>query len=177
MSPSVWETRTRLSCGKENSLPSTGNTRNPPAGPELRPGWEETDGSGTPAADHMGRIRLRFPAPRAGGRGSPRSRDDGSKRGKKGMPDPKAPLHAAPPTLGTRVGLRSHAPGRPTPALPDGARFDRSSYALAFLTRQGECQAECVCALRGVPPSSDTGKGKGETGVGGGWKDHRIRKA
>lgn len=47
-----------------------------------------------------------------------------------------------------------------------GARFDRSSYAPAFLTRQGECQAECVCALRGVPPSSDTGKAEAVSGVG-----------
>ena len=93
------------------------------------------------------------------------------------MPDPKAPLQAASPKLGTGVGVRSHAPGRPTPALLDGARFDRSSYAFAFLTRQGECQAEWFCSLRGAPPSSDTGKGEGEIGVRGGWKDHGTRKA
>lgn len=117
-----------------------------------------------------------FPAPQAGGRGSPRSRDDGSQREKENART-QGPLHAAPSSLGARVGVRSHAPGRPTPALPDRARFDRSSYALAFLTGQDECQTECVCALRGAPQGSDRGKGKGKLGVGGGWKDPGPQRA
>lgn len=76
-------------------------------------------------------------------------------------------LPAAPQSLPARAGVRSHAPGGPPPAHPDGARFDHSSYALAFLTGQGECQAECVCALRESLPRSDRGKGKGRRGVGG----------
>jgi hypothetical protein len=77
------------------------------------------------------------------------------------MPDPKAPLHAAPPTLGTRVGVRSHAPGRPTPALPDGARFDHSSYALAFLTRQG-VKLSVFAHFEGFRRVLIRGKGKGK---------------
>lgn len=96
--------------------------------------------------------------------------------GKAGDGSTPGRLPAAPQSLPARAGVRSHAPGGPPPAHPDGARFDHSSYALAFLTGQGECQAECVCALRESLPRSDRGKGKGRRGVGGDGRTTRPGK-
>ena len=90
---------------KGNSLPLPGNARNPPTGPE----WEEADGSGTPAADHMGRVWLRFfPLPKQEAEAPPEAEMMVAKE-KKRMPGPKA--------LSTRLP-RLWAPGSgcaPTP--------------------------------------------------------------
>lgn len=63
----------------------------------------EADGSGTPAADHMGRVCRRFPAPRAGGRDFPRHGDGGRRRERTGCPGPR------PSPRGSPVSGRSHA--------------------------------------------------------------------
>lgn len=110
-------------------LPSAAATRGPPrAGP--RRGRAERDrrvrGS---AADHMGRVRLRFPAPRPGGRDLPRPTKPGGtagptaasqrlpgsgRRGRGALARP-GPPRAGPPRwgpLGSRV-LRPRLPYRP----------------------------------------------------------------
>lgn len=97
----------------------------PPQGPSPAPG--------APAADHMGRLWERIPAPRARGRGCTPTRrwmavteeTEGEARG-------PGPLHAAPRSRGASVR------GAPTLARHDAARFHRGSAVLASsLTRQG----------------------------------------
>lgn len=120
MSPSVWGTRTRLSCGKENSLPLTGNTRNPPSGPELRPGWEETDGPELPLQTTWGGSDSGFPLPEQEAEAPPeaetmvvdekkgdarpegptaRGSPDAGHQGRGALPCP-GPPHASPPRWG-----------------------------------------------------------------------------
>lgn len=112
-------------------------------------------GSGTAAADRMGRVWPRVPAAGAGGRRCP-GPSLGSTQGGTGMPGPQAPLRGS-RARGAGSG-RPHA-RRPRPG-PPGARLPRPRRS----PHRPGCQAECVCALRGLRPSSDPRKGKRRLG-------------
>ncbi|XP_039737539.1 translation initiation factor IF-2-like isoform X2 [Pteropus medius] len=129
---------------RQRAGPGRGRGRRPQGG-----------GSGTAAADRMGRVRPRFPAPGAGGRHCPGPRP-GPPQGEAGMLGTQAPRRGSQARgAGSR---RPHARRpRPGPLGPRLPRPRRSPY------RPG-CQAECVCALRGLRPSSDPRKGERRLG-------------
>lgn len=124
-----------------------------PAALRLRTAWGGS-GSGFP-------LRGQADLPGRGGDG---------RRGESGRPRRTRP----PPAARGQVWTRSHAPGRPTPALPDRALFDRGPAPSLPLP----ARVSVTLALFGGPRGSDQGKGKGTWGRGwGGWKGRRAAKA